>query len=120
MTTDIDIKKELNLTQNTLYNGSTFSQICTRAASEKTTELVSISEKTLNDIAIKMHDINIATNSFGKSYSQYEKSFFTLTHQTPYRNLKQILAEIEKKRNALKESEYKSKLNMVNLMEIEV
>jgi len=63
----------------------------------------------LNQIAEFMPEIDRATTVFGKQNSQTTASLMTLSmlESGPYRVLRQILAQIEKKRGALKENMYK-------------
>lgn len=44
---------------------------------------------------------------FGKAQSQFMDNFLTVSHPTPLRNARQILAEINKSLEALKEAQYK-------------
>jgi hypothetical protein len=64
--------------------------------------------------------IDRATMHFGKRQSQFMDNMLTLSHPTPYRNLRQILSEIENSRLGLQESYFKhekSKLALSNLLD---
>lgn len=115
------INTELSdIIKNPLFNtNDTFKHITTRATNEKSFKLISVSDDNLSEMAENMKEINKSMNGFGKLSSQYEKSFFTLVHQTPYRNLKQILAEIESRRGAIKENEWRIKKDMIKLAQLE-
>ena len=49
-------------------------------------------------------EITRATSLFGKTQSQFMDNTMTVSHMTPLRNARQILAEMERTRNALKEA----------------
>lgn len=51
-------------------------------------------------------EINRATNLFNKTQSQFMDNMLTVSHITPIRNLRQILAEIKRTRQALGEAYY--------------
>lgn len=50
--------------------------------------------------------IKEATSNFGKSQSQFMDNFLTVSHPTPLRNARQMLAEINRSVEALKEAQY--------------
>lgn len=64
--------------------------------------------KMLEVIKENLPEIQRATSLFGKSQSQFMDNMLTVAHTTPVRNLRQILAEIEKSKMALKESYFKN------------
>lgn len=72
--------------------------------------LPSLSEKALVKIQERMPEINRATKSFGRTNSPVENKLMSLSMISlgPYKMLKQCLAQIEKKRSALKESYFKA------------
>lgn len=67
--------------------------------------LQTLTQADLANIAENMSEIDRATLSFGKSQSQYMDRIMTVSNHEPMRNLRQILAEIERIRGALKEAE---------------
>jgi len=60
-------------------------------------------------------EITRATSLFGKSQSQFMDNMLTITHPTPLRNIKQILAEMNKTRGALKEAYFSCKKKEINI-----
>ena len=68
-------------------------------------ELATITPEKLAKISERMVEIDRANNSLGRKNTQTTNQLMTLTMLTdsPYRRLRQILAQIEKKRNALQE-----------------
>lgn len=62
----------------------------------------------LQVIKENLPEIQRATSLFGKGQSQFMDNMLTVSHTTPVRNLRQILAEIEKSKMALKESYFKN------------
>jgi len=119
--TTIDQIKDLSLKTDKLIDKSNiFMKIFTRGADEKNTELVefkTIDEKSLEIIADRMPEINRATNVFGRQNSQTTGKLMSLNmiSQGPYRRMKQCLAKIERKREALKENMFKLKKSKINL-----
>lgn len=95
---------------------SIFSKITTRECGILG-ELKTLEIKDLENISKDMSEINRATNSFGKRQSQFMDLVMTVSHPTPERNLRQILAEIERKRQALAESRFKMKRDLISLLE---
>lgn len=77
--------------------------------SELNTELAVIDNKKLAKISEKMKEMDRANNSFGKSKTQTTSQLMTLTMlcDAPYRRLRQVLAQIDKKRAALEETAFK-------------
>ncbi len=69
------------------------------------TGLATITKEKLAKISERMVEIDRANNSLGRKNTQTTNQLMTLTMLTdsPYRRLRQILAQIEKKRNALRE-----------------
>ena len=72
--------------------------------SELNTELSVIDSKKLAKISEKMKEMDRANNSFGKGNTQTTSQLMTLTMlcDAPYRRLRQVLAQIEKKRATLR------------------
>ena len=94
-----------------------FVQIITRAADENLFEFQSIGKAEIAQIASFMTEVNRATNAFGKSQSQYMNHIMTVSNNSVYRNLRQILSEIERKRQALKENTFKLKRDIITLIQ---
>jgi hypothetical protein len=64
-------------------------------------------------MAKNMPEIDRATTAFGKHQSQFMNFIMTVSALTPERNMRQILAEIERKREALRENESKIKHQII-------
>lgn len=60
-------------------------------------------------------EIQRATSLFGKTQSQFMDNMLTVSHTTPVRNLRQILAEVEKLKNALQEAYFKDAKRSVEI-----
>jgi len=101
-----------------------FMQITTRGADASSKSLVDFKvfdNNKLAKLAENMPEINRATNVFGKQNSQTTSKMMSLNmiSQSPYRRLKQCLAQIERKRSALKENVFRlrrDKLEMDKLL----
>ncbi len=63
-------------------------------------------------------EISRATSLFNKSDSQFTNNFLTITAVTPIRNLRQILAEMKKIRNALAEAYINVKKRKIQIAQI--
>jgi len=114
--------KEIALRADELVDKSNvFMQIATRGADAKSlVDFKVFDEIKLAKIAANMPEINRATSTFGKQNSQTTSKLMSLNmiSQSPYRRLKQCLAQIERKRGALKENVFKlrkEKLEMERL-----
>lgn len=71
---------------------------------------VDITHKNLmTSISSNLPQINQLSLNFGKTQSQFMDNMLTVSHPTPVRNIRQILAEINKSLEALKEAYYKNK-----------
>lgn len=86
--------------------------ISTRASDENVKDLINFNtfdDKKLAIISDRMPEINRATKAFGKQNSQTTSKLMSLTmlNSGPYHRLKQCLAQIERKRGALKENTFK-------------
>ena len=79
--------------------------------------LTTITDEKLAVIAEKMVEIDRANHTAGRSNTQNTNQLMTLTMMTdsPYRRLRQCLAQIERKRTALDESYYKMKKQQVEI-----
>lgn len=60
-----------------------------------------------------------ATSHFGKSQSQFMDNFLTVSHPTPLRNARQILAEVNKSIEALKEAQYNMNKKKLHIQRLE-
>ena len=87
------------------------------ALQESVGGLATITDEKLAIISEKMVAIDRANNTAGRSNTQTTNQLMTLTMMTdsPYRRLRQCLAQIEKKRNALDESYFKMKKKKVQI-----
>jgi len=124
MTTDLTLMNEVkNLTLQTdtlLDKSNKFLQIFTRAGDPDAHALVEFkifNETKLAKMAERMPEINRATNVFGKQNSQATSKLMSLNmiSQSPYRRLKQCLAQIERKRQALKENIFKLRKEKITM-----
>jgi len=120
----ITVSKEINdlslQVDSLLDKSDTFTQIFTRGGDKDAKNLVefkTMNDKTLAVIAERMPEINRATNVFGKKNSQVTGKLMTLNMIStgPYRRIKQCLAQIERKRGALKENIFKLRKDKVRL-----
>ena len=98
-----------------------FNNIITRAGDPNSLEFKTIDDKALAEINEWMPEVNRATNSFNKQNSQTTLSLMTLNmiDSAPYRVLRQILAQVEKKRGALKENLYNIEKKKLQYLEFE-
>lgn len=97
-----------------------WSQICTRGADPNKKELVEFKTFTpakLQKIAENMPEINRACNVFGRKNTQTTNKLMTLNmiSHAPYKRLKQCVAQIERKRGALKENIFRLRKEKVKL-----
>lgn len=92
------------------FESKSFGKILTKAGDVNSLSFKVIDKKALQKIENFMPEINRATSIFCKQNSQTTSSLMTLTmlDSGPYRTLRQILAQIESKRQALKEALYKN------------
>ena len=97
-----------------------YNSILTKASDEKALTFRTIDEKALAEINEWMPEVNRATACFSKQNSQTTTSLMTLNmvDAGPYRTLRQIMAQVEKKRAALKENIYKIELKKVRHEEL--
>lgn len=70
----------------------------------------------MENISINHPEIVRATSFFGKTQSQFMDNLLTVSHLTPIRNIRQILAEMEKIRNSLKESYFSCKKREIEIL----
>ncbi|MFW9872271.1 MAG: hypothetical protein ACFFG0_04140 [Candidatus Thorarchaeota archaeon] len=97
------MKKDLVIPSNK------FDPIISKAGDVKSLTFRTIDEKALVEISEWMPEVNRAVSSFNKKNSQTTASLMQLNmvDSGPYRVLRQILAQVEKKRMALKDALYK-------------
>lgn len=94
--------------------------LSTRAANPENGGALSLKvmdDKKLSLIQDRMVEIDRATRAFGKSNSQTTSRFMSLTmlNEGPYHQLSQCLAQIERKRGALKENTFKIQKDTIEL-----
>jgi len=80
---------------------------------------VSLAPEAVRTIAAWMPEFNRAVNAFGRQNSQTTAKLMTLTmlNAGPYRMLRQCLAEIERKRQALQEAAFRLRRQEIDLRE---
>ena len=90
------------------------------ALQESVGGLATITDEKLAIISQKMVAIDRANNTAGRSETQTTNQLMTLTMLTdsPYRRLRQCLAQIEKKRGALDEQYFRMKKKQVLIKQI--
>ncbi len=120
----VTINEKMNSLDLILDNSDTFLKISTRAASSgDIVKFHVFDEVKLRKLAEKMPEIDRATRSFGKSNTQTTSKLMSLTMLspagTPYQQIKQILAQIERKRGAIKESHIKIKRQKIELKRLD-
>ena len=72
----------------------------------------------LSEIQTNLPQIENLSLNFGKSQSQFMDNMLTTSHPTPIRNIRQILAEINKSLEALKEAYYKNKRKQIEIKKL--
>jgi len=94
--------------------------ILTRAADDKSLSFKTIDSEALQKISDNMPEIYRATSVFGKGDSQTSSMLMSLNMVSVgiYHKLKQILAQIERKRMALKESIFKIQKDRVKIQQL--
>jgi hypothetical protein len=94
--------------------------IITRAADNGSLAFKTIDVAALQKISDNMPEIYRATAVFGKQNSQTSSMLMSLNmiDAGPYRRLKQILAQIEKKRMALKENIFKLQKDQIKIQQL--
>ena len=83
-----------------------FHKMTTRAGHEDFA-MVTIDDARINQIAERMVEINRGLNAFSKTNTQFVSLGLTLSEATPERNIRQIHAQIESKRGALSEAQFR-------------
>lgn len=69
----------------------------------------------LETVKLNLPEVQRATSLFYKTQSQFMDNMMTVSHYTPLRNLRQILAQMNSTRDALKEAHFKLKKKEVEL-----
>lgn len=97
-----------DITKEIITKEGKFHPIITKAADPNALTFKTIDEAKMNEIVEFMPEANRAVAAFQKQNSQTTSSLMTLgmLEAGPYRTLRQILAQVEKKRAALKENIY--------------
>jgi hypothetical protein len=98
------ISKENNLLEK--FTTTAFHKITTRAGYEDFS-LTTIDDARMNLISERMGEINRGLNAFAKTNTQFVSLALTLSEATPERNIRQIHAQLETKRGALSESQFR-------------
>lgn len=96
--------KENNLLEK--FTTPEFHKIATRAGYEDFS-MVTIDDQRMHDISVRMDEINRGLNAFAKTNTQFVALALTLSEATPERNIRQIHAQLETKRGALSEAQFK-------------
>ncbi len=98
-----------------------FNPIITKAGDINELGFKTITEKELQEINEWMPVVNKKTSAFNKQNSQTTASLMTLNmiDAAPYRVLRQILAQVHKKRNALKETLYELEKKKIQYKELD-
>ena len=76
-------------------------------------------EEMISLVVKNLPEINKASTSFFKTQSQYMDNVLTVSHPTPLRNIRQILAEINRSKAALQEAYYNNKKKVVEVKILE-
>lgn len=71
--------------------------------------------KMLQEINDYLPEIHRATSNFNKRQSQFMDNMLTTSHPTPIRNIRQILSEITRAKEALAEAHYKNRKKEVKI-----
>lgn len=98
------ITKENNLLEK--FTTTDFHKMTTRAGHENFA-MVTIDDERMQKIAKRMDEINRGLNAFGKTNTQFVALGLTLSEATPERNIRQIHAQLESKRGALSEAQFR-------------
>ena len=104
-----ETEKSLTTKENNLlekFTTANFHKMTTRAGHEDFS-MVTIDDARMNEIAERMGEINRGLNAFSKTNTQFVSLGLTLSEATPERNIRQIHAQIESKRGALSEAQFR-------------
>ncbi len=122
-----DIEKQKNNIKTLISNvdslidkSDALTQITTRATDPNAVGFTVFDEKKLSKLGERMPAINRATRVFGKKNSQVTSKLMSLNmvSQGPYGTMKQCLAQIERKKEALKENKFKLLKDDLKLREL--
>ena len=104
-----------------LQKSLSYNNIITRIADEKAISFKTIDEKSLQEISSWMPEVNRAVSSFSKQNSQTTTAMMSLNmiDNGPYRTIRQIMAQVEKKRSALREAFFRRKEAELRIEELE-
>jgi hypothetical protein len=69
----------------------------------------------LQSINQNLPEVQRATSNFGKRQSQFMDNMLTVSHPTPIRNMRQILSEVNRAWEALRESHFKTKKTEIEI-----
>lgn len=104
-----ETEKSLTTKENNLlekFTTANFHKMTTRAGHEDFS-MVTIDDARMNEIAERMGEINRGLNAFSKTNTQFVSLGLTLSEATPERNIRQIHAQIESKRGALSDAQFR-------------
>jgi len=73
----------------------------------------------LSEVQANLPQIENLSLNFGKTQSQFMDNMLTTSHPTPIRNVRQMLAEINKSLEALKEAYYKNEKEKIYIKKLE-
>lgn len=124
MSTQLEIFKEaqqvLDTIKNVVDTSNVLLALATRATDKSLSGFSAITSDKLAKIQEGMVEVNRATQAFGRQNSQTSARLLTLTlmSQGPYRHLHQCLAQIEQKRAAIRDSQFKFRRSLLKLREI--
>jgi len=96
--------KENNLLEK--FTTTDFHKMTTRAGHEDFS-MITVDDERMHQIAERMGEINRGLNAFSKTNTQLVSLGLTLSEATPERNIRQIHAQIESKRGALSEAQFR-------------
>lgn len=121
-------KKELQVisqlsSKDLLTKENPWNVIATRAADKNAVGFSIFDDKKLQTIADRMIEINRVTKAFGRKNTQTTNRFMTLTmlaDDSPGRVIRQCLAQIENKRQAIKEDRFRMAKNEVKIRRLKV
>lgn len=116
------LKGERKNMKNLTVGDSKLDVIISKAGDVNSLSFRTIDDKALAEIASWMPEVNRATSIFGKRNSQATSSLMSLNmiDSGTYRVLRQILAQVEKKRGALKENIYEIELKKIEYEELRI
>ena len=72
----------------------------------------------LENIQNKLPELDRANNAFGRIQGEFVNTHFVLTHTTPIRNLRQILAECERLKQALSDNYFRLKRTNIEIQKL--